>query len=210
MKEVKAKWVAGPFDTIPFENYIQSPIGLVLKKESDKLRLIFHLSYDFNQKPDGRSLNYHTPKDKCTVKYNDLDYTVRACLQTKRHQQRKLCKLAKKIKRQYKQMDDSEDQQPIYMGKTDVQSAFRLVPLLKQCWPWLIMKAENPLMKRIQYFMDNCLLFGASISCALFQMISDALKCIIEFRTKTYKMITNYLDDFLFVAYTLARCNYLI
>ena len=31
MKEVKAKRFAGPFKNIPFENYIQSPIGLVPK-----------------------------------------------------------------------------------------------------------------------------------------------------------------------------------
>ena len=31
MKEVKAGRVAGPYDTVPFKNYIQSPIGLVPK-----------------------------------------------------------------------------------------------------------------------------------------------------------------------------------
>ena len=36
MKEVKAGRVAGPFDQIPFDNYIQSPIGLVPKKEKTK------------------------------------------------------------------------------------------------------------------------------------------------------------------------------
>ena len=45
MKEVKLKCVAGPYEWIPFQNYIQSPIGLVPKGE-DQTRLIFHLSYD--------------------------------------------------------------------------------------------------------------------------------------------------------------------
>ena len=31
MKEVKLKRVAGPYKTIPFDNYIQSPIGLIPK-----------------------------------------------------------------------------------------------------------------------------------------------------------------------------------
>ena len=31
MKEVEAGWVAGPFNDIPFDNFIQSPIGLVPK-----------------------------------------------------------------------------------------------------------------------------------------------------------------------------------
>ena len=44
MKEVKLKRFAGPFKEPPFENYIQSPIGLVPKSNGDT-RLIFHLSY---------------------------------------------------------------------------------------------------------------------------------------------------------------------
>ena len=49
MKEVRLGRVAGPYDSIPFENYIQSPIGLVPKAGGDQTRLIFHLSYDFKQ-----------------------------------------------------------------------------------------------------------------------------------------------------------------
>ena len=50
IKEVKLGRVAGPFDEIPFENFIQSPIGLVPKvgnKKQNQTRLIFHLSYNF-------------------------------------------------------------------------------------------------------------------------------------------------------------------
>ena len=32
MKKVKEKQYAGPFEKIPFKNYIQSPVGLVPKK----------------------------------------------------------------------------------------------------------------------------------------------------------------------------------
>ena len=42
MKEVKNKRYAGPFEKILFKNYIQSPVGLVLKGEDDT-RLIFYL-----------------------------------------------------------------------------------------------------------------------------------------------------------------------
>ena len=49
MKEVELGRVAGPFDQVPFHQFIQSPIGLVPKagSNSGKTRLIFHLSYDF-------------------------------------------------------------------------------------------------------------------------------------------------------------------
>ena len=83
MKEVELKRVAGPYDDIPFDNFIQSPIGLVPKKGSDKLRLIFHLSYDFGTKNEEKSLNHHMSREKCSVKYNDLDCAIRACLRVK-------------------------------------------------------------------------------------------------------------------------------
>ena len=54
------------------------------------------------------------------------------------------------------------------------------------------------------------LAFWVSISCSLFQSVSYALKFLIEFRTKQQDKVTNYLDDFLFVAFTQMLCNYLI
>ena len=51
MKEVKEKRYAGPFEEIPFEHFIQSPIGLVPKDGGKDTRLIFHLSY-----PRGRKI----------------------------------------------------------------------------------------------------------------------------------------------------------
>ena len=43
MKEVMEYRLAGPYETIPFEHYVQSPIGLI-PKAGNKTRLIFHLS----------------------------------------------------------------------------------------------------------------------------------------------------------------------
>ena len=81
MKEVSLKRVAGPFEQIPFRNSIQSPIGLVPKAGGEQMCLIFHLSYDFKKSDNLKSLNHFTPKDKCTVKYKDLDFAVQAYLQ---------------------------------------------------------------------------------------------------------------------------------
>ena len=77
MKEVKEERYAGPFESIPFDHYIQSPIGLVPKDGGKDTRLIFHLSY-----PRGRglSVNANTPKHKCTVKYPDFNEAVMLCL----------------------------------------------------------------------------------------------------------------------------------
>ena len=61
MKEVKLKRFAGPFEEIPFKNYIQSPVDFV-PKVGGQTRLIFHLSYNFldDLEWDG-SVNYFTP-----------------------------------------------------------------------------------------------------------------------------------------------------
>ena len=79
MKEVLLKRVAGPYKEIPFDNYIQSPIGLVPKAGSDQTRLIFHLSYDF--KDNLKSVNHYTLQELCLVKYKDLDFVVKTYLE---------------------------------------------------------------------------------------------------------------------------------
>ena len=53
--------------------------------------------------------------------------------------------------------------------------------------------------------MDKCLPFGASISCSHFQRFSNAVKHIVEWKTK--KGLVNYLDDFLFAALLAFMCN---
>ena len=58
-------------------------------------------------------------------------------------------------------------------------------------------------------FVDKCLPFGASISCTIFQRFSNALCHLVKFKSGR-KSITNYLDDFLFVAYTRQLCNDMI
>ena len=59
MKEVKLGWVAGPFKRPPFRNFIQSPLGLV-PKSNGKLRMIFHLSYDFDGKTEKLMSRLHS------------------------------------------------------------------------------------------------------------------------------------------------------
>ena len=76
MKEVKLKRYVGPFKTIPFENYIQSPIGLVPKDEHDT-RLIFHLSYP---RGAGKSVNTNTLAGKSMVKYPNFNDAIQLCI----------------------------------------------------------------------------------------------------------------------------------
>ena len=81
MKEVKEKRYAGPFEKIPFDNYIQSPIGLVPKDGGKNTRLIFHLSYPRGK---GKSVNANTPKELCTVKYPDFNEAIQICFKARK------------------------------------------------------------------------------------------------------------------------------
>ena len=177
MKEVKEKRYAGPFEEPPFENYIQSPIGLVPKDGGKKTRLIFHLSHPRNEEY-GISINGATPKELTTVKYKEFEEAVRMCI---------------------------AEGKGCYIGKSDMTSAFRHLAMKKKFWNFLVMKAQNPQDGKWYYFVDKCMPFGASISCSHFQRFSNAISHIVQYFTK--KTNLNYLDDFFFVQMLKMACN---
>ena len=187
MKEVKTGRYAGPFTGhIPFENYVQSPIGLV-PKSGNKTRLIFHLSYNF--KNGNKSVNYWTPEKYCTVKYNDLDHAMRSCLRISQ---------------------GSDKPSPIALAKSDLASAFRVLPISPKYWKFLILKATNPKNNEVSFFIDKNLPFGSSVSCSHFQRWSNALRHFCEKASGRTGHITNYLDDFLFMETAYDNCNRLV
>ena len=188
IKEVKLGRVAGPFPDIPFKYYIQSPIGLVPKDGGLKTRLIFHLSYDFGS--ERNSVNYMTPNDICSVKYRDIDHAIRNSL-------RLIAAL-------------NLDTTGVFYSRTDVASAFRVLPLNRRSWSLLVMKARNPATQQMMYFSDKVVPFGGSRSCALFQSFSDCLQHIAEHLCGVRYRITNYLDDFLIIGQTDRICNNLV
>ena len=186
MKEVSAGRYAGPFNKVPFKNFIQSPIGLV-PKAGQQTRLIFHLSYDFSEdKESDGSLNYFTPCELSTVHYNDLDYAVRTCI-------RLICQHG--------------PQTSLFLAKSDLKSAFRMVGLNKNSFPWLVMKAVNPRNGKTVYFFNKVLPFGTSVSCQVFQQFSNSIKFLFEYITGKKFQCTNYIDDFLFCEVTAQACN---
>ena len=191
MKEVQLGRYAGPYNKLPFQHYIQSPIGLV-PKAGNKTRLIFHLSYDFGNGEDElrRSVNQHTPQHLCSVKYNDLDHAIMNSLRL---------------------LQGCEKGTILYYSKTDCSSAFRIVPTRPEQRKFLCMKAEHPIWKVQYYFIDKCLPFGSSKSCKIFQDFSDCLKHMAEYKMITIAIyqpaLTNYLDDFLFIAIYIGICQ---
>ena len=178
MKEVKLKRYAGPFADIPYENYIQSPIGLVPKDQGKNTRLIFHLSYP--RDGSNKSVNANTPEHLKKVTYCDFDRTIQLCL-------------AKGVS--------------CNLSKSDMSLAFRNVGILPGEWCYLIMKARCPLDGKWYYFVDKCLPFGAGISCAIFQRFSNAIAFLVKARSGG-KDNVNYLDDFLFIALLKWLCDH--
>ena len=177
MKEVKLGRYAGPYKDIPFEYYIQSPIGLVPKDGGRETRLIFHLSYPRNK--EKTSVNSNIPAEKCSVKYPDFSEAIRLCMSAG-----KACKIA----------------------RSDLTAAFRQLGILKKHWKFLILMAKSPLDGATYFFVDKCLPFGSSISCAIFQKFSDSIAHIVK-KLSNDKENVNYLDDFLFIALLKWVCN---
>ena len=186
MKEVKLGRYAGPFREPPFTHFIQSPIGLVPKAGGDT-RLIFHLSYKF--KNGNESVNYWTPKHLSSVKYNDIEHAVRNALRL---------------------VNKHESAEGIFAGKSDLVSAFRVLPLSADSWKWLLIKAKHPVTDSTVFFVDKNLPFGSRISCAHFQKVSNCIRHLTEHAAGRRRVITNYLDDFLFIDITKVGCNFLV
>ena len=126
-------------------------------------------------------MNSNTPPELCSVHYVDFDQAIRLCI------------------------SQLNEYGVCYLAKSDAQSAFRILGLDPGSWKWLVMKARSPIDQKMYYFIDKCWPFGSSISCALFQEISDAVAHLVQFRTK--KPLVNYLDDYLLVAALMIVCN---
>ena len=151
----------------------------------NQTRLIFHLFYNF--KNGNSSVNANTLPKICTVKCKDLDHAVDICI-----------KLLKKYGKNC----------ILFISKSDLKSAFRVIPVLVMYRRWLLMKDQDPITQETFFFIEKCLLFGPCISCAVFQEFSDALDLVIEYLLKPNNISTNYLDDFLFITITREVCNH--
>ena len=75
-------------------------------------------------------------------------------------------------------------------ARLDIKSAFRLFPIHPSDFELLGYKIDN------LYFVDKCLPFGCSISCALFEKFATFLEWELKKRSKSDNVV-HYLDDFL-------------
>ena len=97
----------------------------------------------------------------------------------------------------YGSVDDAVEEimhhaMPVFMAKTDIKCAYRIVPIRQSGRKFLGFKWRG------QLFFDSALAMGCSSSSKLFQMISDALVWIAKHKFGCSKIV-NVLDDFLFI-----------
>ena len=159
-KEVFLGRVAGPFDTPPFPNFQVSPIGLVPKKNSDKFRTIFHLSFP---KSGSTSINASISKEDFSLQYVTIDNAIEGIKQFG---------------------------QGWFLAKTDIESAFRLIPIHPDDYELLCMCWDG------KFYYDKVLPFGLRSASYLFNQLSDAVEWILQNRC-LISFVCHILDDFL-------------
>jgi hypothetical protein len=82
-----------------------------------------------------------------------------------------------------------------YLAKTDIKSAFRIIPIHPNDYPLLGMKWRG------LYYYDRCMLLGCSRSCKTFEIFSTAIEWIARHKLEVDELL-HLLDDFLFVSAT--------
>ena len=115
--------------------------------------------------PKGGSVNDFIPQDNKTVFYPNVDTAVDIIL------------------------DMGGD---VWLAKTDIESAFRIVPVRPDCYRYLGLAVEG------KYYIDRCLPMGCASSCKIFTGIGDCLVALFNKLVGTCKCV-NVLDDFLFI-----------
>ena len=164
-KELGKGRIAGPFSVEPFVHFKISPIGLVPKKVQGQFRLIHHLSYP---KHSPFSINAGISQDFKSVSYASISDAISYL--------RKLgC--------------------GSYMAKTDIENAFRIIPLAESQYPL------TGFVWKGKFYYDRCLAMGAASSCKTFEEFSSALEWIARNKGRS-SAVVHILDDFLFLAPT--------
>lgn len=87
-----------------------------------------------------------------------------------------------------------------YLAKSDIKSAFRIVPLHSSQYHLMGFKWNG------LYYFDRCLAMGLSSSCQIFEAISSAIVYILRKRFNVQDVV-KVLDVFLFLAKTYGQCK---
>ena len=122
--------------------------------------------------PEGKSINSNIDEQHCSVSYSNIDQAAKMIFTLGSG-----CRLS----------------------KSDVKSAFRLLPISPKDFDLLGFKVQvrSPGGPMTYYFYDKMLPFGSSISCALWEKFASFLHWAVVTASHN-SHIQHYLDDFLF------------
>lgn len=84
------------------------------------------------------------------------------------------------------------------MAKADVESAFRLLPVHPDSFRLLGCHWNN------QFYVDQCLPMGCSVSCALFEQFGSFVEWVVR-DVSGMNLVIHYLDDFLCIGPAASR-----
>lgn len=84
------------------------------------------------------------------------------------------------------------------MAKTDIEAAFRLLPVHPDSFRWLGCFWDGG------FFVDRCLPMGCSVSCSYFELFSTFLEWVVK-QEAQIPSVLHYLDDFLFIGPAASR-----
>ena len=87
-----------------------------------------------------------------------------------------------------------------YLAKTDIKSAFRILPIHPQEYHLLGIKWKG------HYYYDKCMPMGCSSSCKTFETFSTAIEWIAQDKLGIANLI-HLLDDFLLIQPTESQCS---
>lgn len=161
-KEVALGRIAGPYDSPPFPNFQVSPIGLVPKKHSSKFRTIFHLSFP---KSGATSINHFISKEDHSLQYITIDNAIKGIQSLG---------------------------QGCFLAKTDIESAFRLIPLKPKDYELFGICWEG------KFYYEKVLPFGLRSAPYIFNQLSDAIEWILVNKC-SISFVCHILDDFLII-----------
>ncbi len=134
----------------------------------------YRLIHNLSAPYDFRAVNEGIPDSKKTVKYESIVTIIS-----------KVLELGKNA----------------YMAKSDVKSAFRLVPVHPKCYHLLGFQFEG------KYYFDKCLVMGGGSSCEIFELISTGVNWILRNKFGIFNSF-HYLDDFIFMEDSEEKCRY--
>ena len=87
-----------------------------------------------------------------------------------------------------------------FLAKTDIKSAFRIIPIHQKDHPLLGMRWRG------LYYYDRCMPMGCSSSCKTFEIFSTSIEWIARHKLKIDELL-HLLDDSLFVTATYNQCK---